>query len=75
MKYHLGTSCDHTTKKGELIHLSLLANPSHLEAVNPVVEGVVAAKQNLRGGNRNEVMSVLVHGDASIAGQVEKEKK
>lgn len=69
VKYHLGTSCDHTTKKGELIHLSLLANPSHLEAVNPVVEGVVAAKQNLRGGNRNEVMSVLVHGDASIAGQ------
>jgi len=69
VKYHLGTSCDHTTNNGEQIHLSLLANPSHLEAVNPVVEGVVAAKQNLRGGQRNEVMSVLVHGDASIAGQ------
>jgi 2-oxoglutarate dehydrogenase E1 component len=68
VKYHLGTSCDHTAKQGELIHLSLLANPSHLEAVNPVVEGVVAAKQKLRG-DRKEVMSVLVHGDASIAGQ------
>lgn len=53
-----------------MIHLSLAANPSHLEAVNPVVEGKVKAKLTGRGdSDMNSVMSVLVHGDASFAGQ------
>ena len=55
---------------GRSIHLSLTANPSHLEAVNPVVAGKTRAKQNLRGDEKREqVMGVLLHGDAAFAGQ------
>ena len=69
VKYHLGTSSDRDFD-GNTIHLSLTANPSHLEAVNPVVIGKVRAKQMQRGDiDRDEVMGVLMHGDAAFAGQ------
>lgn len=69
VKYHLGTSADRVFD-GKQIHLSLTANPSHLEAVNPVVLGKVRAKQDRRGDkDRSKVMGVLMHGDAAFAGQ------
>jgi 2-oxoglutarate dehydrogenase E1 component len=69
VKYHLGFSSDVSTPGGP-IHLSLAFNPSHLEIVNPVVEGSVRARQERRGDHRGEkVLPVLVHGDASFAGQ------
>jgi 2-oxoglutarate dehydrogenase E1 component len=69
VKYHLGTSVDRTFD-GEDIHLSLSANPSHLEAVNPIVLGKVRAKQTQRGDpQRNQVVGLLIHGDAAVAGQ------
>ena len=69
VKYHLGTSSDREFD-GQSIHLSLTANPSHLEAVNPVVLGKVRAKQKQRGDTeRKEVMAILLHGDAAFAGQ------
>eukprot|EP01129_Flabellula_baltica_P014572 TRINITY_DN700_c0_g1_i3.p1 TRINITY_DN700_c0_g1~~TRINITY_DN700_c0_g1_i3.p1 ORF type:complete len:1000 (-),score=261.71 TRINITY_DN700_c0_g1_i3:30-3029(-) len=70
VKYHLGTSCQRPTRNGKKINLSLVSNPSHLEAVNPVVEGKVRAKQIYAGDEKREkVMSILIHGDASYAGQ------
>jgi 2-oxoglutarate dehydrogenase E1 component len=70
VKYHLGYSRDHPTRAGRTVHLSLAANPSHLEAVDPVVEGIVRAKQERRGdGERGRVVPVLVHGDAAFTGQ------
>lgn len=69
VKYHLGTSSDRDFD-GNVIHLSLTANPSHLEAVNPVVMGKVRAKQMQLGDeDRRQVMPVLLHGDAAFAGQ------
>ncbi|MCB9957746.1 MAG: 2-oxoglutarate dehydrogenase E1 component [Rhodospirillaceae bacterium] len=69
VKYHLGTSSDRDFD-GNTIHLSLTANPSHLEAVNPVVMGKVRAKQmQLEDTEREKVMGVLLHGDAAFAGQ------
>ena len=69
VKYHLGTSGDRDFD-GRTVHLSLTANPSHLEAVNPVVLGKVRAKQRQRGDvERNEVVGLLIHGDAAVAGQ------
>ena len=69
VKYHLGTSGDREIA-GETIHLSLAANPSHLEAVDPVVLGKVRAKQLQRGDNeRARVAALLMHGDAAFAGQ------
>ncbi|MCW8952143.1 MAG: 2-oxoglutarate dehydrogenase E1 component, partial [Rhodospirillales bacterium] len=69
VKYHLGTSADRVFD-GNMVHLSLTANPSHLEAVNPVVLGKVRAKQRQRGDKRRtEVMGLLLHGDAAFAGQ------
>ena len=69
VKYHLGTSSDRETAHGR-VHLSLLANPSHLEAVNPVVVGKVRAKLDIRGDAENKsVMGVMLHGDAAFAGQ------
>ena len=69
VKYHLGTSSDREVG-GRTVHLSLAANPSHLEAVNPVVLGKVRAKQHQRGdGERQEVVGILMHGDAAFAGQ------
>ncbi len=69
VKYHLGTSADREFD-GAVIHLSLAANPSHLEAVNPVVAGKVRAKQRQRGDKeRRHVLGILMHGDAAFAGQ------
>jgi 2-oxoglutarate dehydrogenase E1 component len=69
VKYHLGTSGDREFD-GHTMHLSLNANPSHLEAVDPVVVGKVRAKQAQRGDTaRDKVMGILMHGDAAFAGQ------
>jgi 2-oxoglutarate dehydrogenase E1 component len=69
VKYHLGTSGDREVG-GQTIHLSLAANPSHLEAVDPVVLGKVRAKQLQRGdAERSQVAGILMHGDAAFAGQ------
>jgi 2-oxoglutarate dehydrogenase E1 component len=69
VKYHLGTSSDREFD-GQVVHLSLTANPSHLEAVNTVVLGKVRAKQQQRRDyERDQVMALLLHGDAAFAGQ------
>ncbi len=69
VKYHMGFSSDITTPGGP-VHLSLAFNPSHLEIVNPVVEGSVRARQERRGDrDGDQVLPVLVHGDAAFAGQ------
>lgn len=69
VKYHQGFSSDVTTPGGP-VHLSLAFNPSHLEIVNPVVEGSARARQDRRGDRDGlQVLSVLVHGDAAFAGQ------
>jgi 2-oxoglutarate dehydrogenase E1 component len=70
VKYHVGYSSDIVTSLGNSIHLSLAYNPSHLEAVNPVVAGKVRAQQDyIRDYERKRVMGVLVHGDAAFCGQ------
>src|SRR5215510_2273460 len=69
VKYHLGASSDREFDLNR-VHLSLTANPSHLEIVDPVVLGKVRAKQDQRGdGERKEVLPLLLHGDAAFAGQ------
>ncbi|MEI6816448.1 MAG: thiamine pyrophosphate-dependent enzyme, partial [Bacteroidota bacterium] len=70
VKYHMGYSSDVTTDKGKKIHLGLAANPSHLEAVDPVVQGIVRSKiDNTPGADENWIAPILIHGDAAIAGQ------
>ncbi|VFQ67429.1 unnamed protein product [Cuscuta campestris] len=70
VKYHLGTSYDRPTRGGKRLHLSLVANPSHLEAVDPVVIGKTRAKQYYTNDlDRTKNMSILIHGDGSFAGQ------
>jgi 2-oxoglutarate dehydrogenase E1 component len=70
VRYHLGISCDRTSLSGHPLHLSLTPNPSHLEAVDPVVEGRVRAKQDLFGDTeRQRGLPLLIHGDAAFAGQ------
>jgi 2-oxoglutarate dehydrogenase E1 component len=70
VKYHLGTSTD-VEIAGHAVHLSLQPNPSHLEAVDPVVVGKVRARQDWAGDTkkRGSVMAILMHGDAAFAGQ------
>lgn len=69
VKYHLGSSTD-STINGYKIHLSLTANPSHLEAVDPIVVGKVRAKQSqYHDEEREQVMGLLLHGDAAFSGQ------
>ena len=71
VKYHLGASSDRMFD-GNTVHLSLTANPSHLEIVDPVVLGKVRAKQDQHGcepGERTPVLPLLIHGDAAFAGQ------
>jgi 2-oxoglutarate dehydrogenase E1 component len=69
VKYHMGFSSDIRTPGGN-VHVALAFNPSHLEIVNPVVEGSVRARQDRRGdGTGEEVLPVLIHGDAAFAGQ------
>ena len=69
VKYHQGASSDIQTEGGN-VHVALSFNPSHLEIINPVVEGSVRARQQRRGDtHRKEVIPVLIHGDAAFAGQ------
>ena len=71
VKYHLGASGEYPTKSGNDIKVTLASNPSHLEWVNPVVEGIVRAKQTRMGDSKDhkKVMPLLIHGDAAFAGQ------
>lgn len=69
VKYHLGTEGTFTAETGEQIPVSLAANPSHLETVNGVLEGIVRAKQDRKGVGVYSTLPVLVHGDAAFAGQ------
>ncbi len=71
VKYHLGTEGLFTGEDGQQTKVYLAANPSHLEAVDPVLEGIVRAKQDRldRGGDAFTVLPVLMHGDAAFAGQ------
>jgi multifunctional 2-oxoglutarate metabolism enzyme len=70
VKYHVGATGKHTAPSGTTVSLTLAANPSHLEAVDPVVEGMVRAKQDRAGDHAHEkVLSILIHGDAAFAGQ------
>src|ERR1043166_6430011 len=69
VKYHMGFSSDRISENGNQFHVSLTPNPSHLEAVNPVVEGIIRAKaDNFHGGDMSKVCPILIHGDAAIAG-------
>ncbi len=70
VKYHLGYSTDVVSPTGKGIHLSLCPNPSHLEAVDPVVEGITRSKIDFKyEGDHSKIAPILIHGDASIAGQ------
>jgi 2-oxoglutarate dehydrogenase E1 component len=69
VKYHYGYSTDLTTSNGNEIHVTLCPNPSHLEAVNPVVEGLTRAKIDHYLNSEDKIVPVLVHGDAALAGQ------
>jgi 2-oxoglutarate dehydrogenase E1 component len=70
VKYHMGYSSDQKSNNGKQVHLSLTPNPSHLEAVDPVVEGIARAKiDNLHKGDFKKVCPILIHGDAALAGQ------
>ena len=68
VKYHMGHSCDRVLNNGKKIHLSLAANPSHLEAVNSVLMGKVRCKQDLLK-SKGKALGVLIHGDAAFTGQ------
>ncbi|MFB9956457.1 multifunctional oxoglutarate decarboxylase/oxoglutarate dehydrogenase thiamine pyrophosphate-binding subunit/dihydrolipoyllysine-residue succinyltransferase subunit [Cellulomonas denverensis] len=71
VKYHLGTEGQFTAESGATTRVYLAANPSHLEAVDPVLEGIVRAKQDRidLGGDGFSVLPILIHGDAAFAGQ------
>ncbi len=70
VKYHLGYSSDVQTALGKKVHLGLTPNPSHLEAVDPLVQGIVRAKiDNTPGGEVSQIAPILIHGDAAVAAQ------
>ena len=70
VKYHLGYANDRPTSSNQCIHIGLSPNPSHLELIDPVVEGIVRAKQEYRDdAERTKVIPVLIHGDAAFTGQ------
>jgi len=70
VKYHLGCTLETATRNGHMVNLSISPNPSHLESVNPVAEGIARAKIDLKhDGDFKKVAPILIHGDASIAGQ------
>jgi 2-oxoglutarate dehydrogenase E1 component len=70
VKYHLGFSSDVITQNNKKVHLGLTPNPSHLEAVDPIVQGIVRAKiENTPGGNFDQIAPILIHGDAAVAAQ------
>jgi len=70
VKYHLGFTSERKTPDGKTLHLSLAPNPSHLETVGPVVEGITRSKIDTDyQGNTKNIVPIIIHGDASIAGQ------
>ncbi|MFW5658920.1 MAG: 2-oxoglutarate dehydrogenase E1 component, partial [Bacteroidota bacterium] len=70
VKYHLAHSSDPMLENGKTVHLSLLPNPSHLEAIDPIVGGTVRAKmENAYDGDSSKICPILIHGDAAVAGQ------
>jgi 2-oxoglutarate dehydrogenase E1 component len=70
VKYHMGYSSDQLSNKGKPVHISLTPNPSHLEAVDPVVGGITRAKiDHNHSGEMKKACPILIHGDAAIAGQ------
>jgi 2-oxoglutarate dehydrogenase E1 component len=69
VKYHLGFSTDVDTLSGNKVHLTLAPNPSHLEAVDPVVQGIARAKIDNYLEDENSIIPVAIHGDAAVAGQ------
>lgn len=70
VKYHLGWTSQRETDSGKVVNMNIAPNPSHLETVNSVVEGIARAKQDRHhNGNPSEVLPILVHGDAAFAGQ------
>jgi 2-oxoglutarate dehydrogenase E1 component len=70
VKYHMGYSSDIVTPSGKKVHMKLAPNPSHLEAVNPVVEGFIRAKiDEVHQGDSTKALPILIHGDAAVAGQ------
>ncbi len=70
VKYHLGFSSQYKTENGKSVYMKLMPNPSHLEAVNPIVEGFTRAKADaIYKSNYNKILPVLIHGDAAVAGQ------
>lgn len=69
VKYHLGYSCNVKTDRGKDVQMTLAPNPSHLEAVDPVVEGIARAKIDQYLHDEGAICPILIHGDASIAGQ------
>jgi 2-oxoglutarate dehydrogenase E1 component len=69
VKYHLGFSGEVQTGKGKAVHLSLAPNPSHLEAVDPIVQGIVRSRIDNTDANEDLIAPILIHGDAAIAGQ------
>ncbi|MEW6747835.1 MAG: multifunctional oxoglutarate decarboxylase/oxoglutarate dehydrogenase thiamine pyrophosphate-binding subunit/dihydrolipoyllysine-residue succinyltransferase subunit [Planctomycetota bacterium] len=70
VKYHLGAKGEHISMRGERVRIAMPSNPSHLEAVDPVVEGMARARQDSSGEDaRGRVLPVLIHGDAAFAGQ------
>ena len=69
VKYHLGYSRKQVADTGEEVTITLAPNPSHLEAVDPVVEGIARARIDARDGDESSVLPILIHGDAAVAGQ------
>ena len=70
VKYHLGWTSERTSSSGKKINMNLAPNPSHLESVDPIVQGIARAKlENDFDNNTNKVLPIIVHGDAAIAGQ------
>lgn len=69
VKYHLGYSCDVKTDNGHDVHMTLAPNPSHLETVGPVVEGITRSKLDTYLKDEKKIVPIIIHGDAAIAGQ------
>lgn len=69
VKYHKGYHSQITTSKGKKVTVFIPSNPSHLESVSPVLEGIVYAKQEIDGGSTKRVIPLLIHGDAALSGQ------
>jgi 2-oxoglutarate dehydrogenase E1 component len=70
VKYHLGFRSTHIAENGKEVHLELMPNPSHLEAVNPVLEGFTRAKADvIYGSSYDKILPIVIHGDAAVAGQ------